>query len=191
MRPSCYETVVPAPRSRKRSLLANGIACVHSTIHQPGSARVFQSRHEAHWRHHELGIVLYHFPLSKCRPPRDSPHVPGARVISTLPSVRCCDATAVRGDGTLVCFQSLIVAKFPSSWLRFSRAVVCHNPVITVAEYKAMYEAEMNKKAQPKEVRFSNWRCSLCPIPSWNQSTVVGPLSCNITVWVYLNFILC
>lgn len=40
-----------------------------------------------------------------------------------------------------------------------------------------MYEAEMNKKAHSGAVRFSNWRCSTCPTPSWDRSTVVGSRS--------------
>ena len=57
--------------------------------------------------------------------------------------------------------------------------IVCHNPVIALGQYKAMYEAEMNRKAG---VRFSTWRCSLCsnrPTPndqpvlvcSWSYTT--------------------
>ena len=51
--------------------------------------------------------------------------------------------------------------------------VDCHGPGITWTEYKAMYEAELNKNEHPEKLRFSNWCCSMCPTPSSDRSVIV------------------
>jgi len=120
---------------------------------------------------HEL--TLRFSPQSKCHLRWDSLYVPGARATTAVPSVRCCDALLVRRGGTLVC-SSLRSSPLPCQ-IEVDLAVVCHSPVVSVGQYKAMYDAEMNRKAHPGAVRFSTWRCSLCPNrPPPDQSVLVG-----------------